>query len=615
MDAQSEPDSQPGQITPPQIEVFQSPPETQAEIHHKKPKQQKKTILLIVAALIALGAVGYWGYRQSKYSNSTVINSGSVNKVIPLKISSYQFFQTPEKLGNLDFFANTGEEFGYNCPNGNDTNTTGCPPNIEASDISYYQIGLTAAKQPIVVAAAPNIYEGGNTNNVAIENTPNHYEIIGQLEYDLGGSSSNQLEIASFRQGLSANVTLDTTDNIAPLQFPEKLSVGRASFALPNGNPAGYFIDGVPTIRTYGDLNAVSSSAIKQIGTDGIYSLYEVTALDQPTYQVEEIYASIKGVYAAAYSPVDSLNSIASAPAIAWTDSSGSTTNASTYDSGSTGCSSPLGYVITNGLDPNTLIQVGTGPSQQPIYELPTSSPLFSLYYNDNYSSGTYLSDSSLMNLTPAQFQADHAVIVAENGLGEYVVYTRNDMIIGGGCGKPVIYLYPSKPTEVNVLVGAVITKSDPLYQKYGWQDVMAYPNGNLVYRSQDYGSLFWEGTGLGVYPLIDSGTIVPIGQASSVIRQQLSEQGLNTNEINAFLAYWQPQLPSTPFVRLSWLNTAQMNQLAPLRITPKPDTLIRVFLDFAGVDKPYPITPQTFSAPARTGFTVVEWGGLLRNK
>jgi hypothetical protein len=51
-----------------------------------------------------------------------------------------------------------------------------------------------------------------------------------------------------------------------------------------------------------------------------------------------------------------------------------------------------------------------------------------------------------------------------------------------------------------------------------------------------------------------------------------------------------------------------------PLTITPTPDTQIRLFLDFEGLTTPIPLAPQMLSAPPRSGFTVVEWGGLLRN-
>ena len=47
-----------------------------------------------------------------------------------------------------------------------------------------------------------------------------------------------------------------------------------------------------------------------------------------------------------------------------------------------------------------------------------------------------------------------------------------------------------------------------------------------------------------------------------------------------------------------------------PLNITPKPDTLIRVMMNFKGVKSYKELEPQELIRPERIGFTVVEWGG-----
>ncbi|MBQ7875120.1 MAG: hypothetical protein IJ306_08215 [Oscillospiraceae bacterium] len=52
----------------------------------------------------------------------------------------------------------------------------------------------------------------------------------------------------------------------------------------------------------------------------------------------------------------------------------------------------------------------------------------------------------------------------------------------------------------------------------------------------------------------------------------------------------------------------------ARLEIDPKPDTLIRVFMAWKGLDEYIEVEPQEFSAPERTGFVAVEWGGAEVN-
>ena len=48
----------------------------------------------------------------------------------------------------------------------------------------------------------------------------------------------------------------------------------------------------------------------------------------------------------------------------------------------------------------------------------------------------------------------------------------------------------------------------------------------------------------------------------------------------------------------------------AVLTVDPAPDTEIRVFMAWQGLDKGMEIEAQTLTAPERQGFTLVEWGG-----
>jgi len=90
---------------------------------------------------------------------------------------------------------------------------------------------------------------------------------------------------------------------------------------------------------------------------------------------------------------------------------------------------------------------------------------------------------------------------------------------------------------------------------------------------------------------------------------------GLNDKEIADFNEFWLPKMPATPLVRLTWLGTKEMDELAPIAVWPKPDSSIRVFLDFQGLGSKEAITPQILPKYQRKGFTLVEWGGLLRSK
>jgi len=209
-------------------------------------------------------------------------------------------------------------------------------------------------------------------------------------------------------------------------------------------------------------------------------------------------------------------------------------------------------------------------------------------------------------------FASNFGINVWVDDLKTDVIYSNAKYLPQVECAKPVVYLYPQKQTAVKVLVGADIAKSDPPYGE-GW-NVIAKPSGEIISAGKVYPYLFWDGLGLGMYPAIKSGTVVERGQVEATIASQLKGVGLNQKEIADFLEFWAPKMPNSPYVRLTWFTNDELNKLAPLKVTPKPDSIIRVFLDFAGLDKPVSIAPQVLPSYDRSGFTVVEWGGLLRS-
>lgn len=250
------------------------------------------------------------------------------------------------------------------------------------------------------------------------------------------------------------------------------------------------------------------------------------------------------------------------------------------------------------------LTEAGKTKEGDIVYTVSKDDPITKMAY-DNYQLGREQVDSL------KEFSAKKPVFIWKDPLGDYIVLTGRDFKGMAECAKPVIYLYPTASQNVSVKVGANITKSEPIYQN-GWE-VFAWPSGKLKVAGKFYDSLFWDGRGLGEYPMIQAGFILKNEDLKSTIEKQLGELGLNGREIADFTDFWLAKMPNTPYVRLTWLGTQDMNKLAPLSISPSPDTLIRVFLDFEGLNEPINIRAQKLSAPVRHGFTVIEWGGLLR--
>ena len=48
-----------------------------------------------------------------------------------------------------------------------------------------------------------------------------------------------------------------------------------------------------------------------------------------------------------------------------------------------------------------------------------------------------------------------------------------------------------------------------------------------------------------------------------------------------------------------------------PLEVSPKPETTIRILMEFKSLDQEIEIKEQKLERVERKGYTVVEWGGI----
>jgi hypothetical protein len=233
----------------------------------------------------------------------------------------------------------------------------------------------------------------------------------------------------------------------------------------------------------------------------------------------------------------------------------------------------------------------------------------------DNYYPGfDEKTQKALPKITWQQFLAERPLIFWQAPFGKFIVFQNSKYAPVAEMGKPVIYLYPTKTTDVSVKVNPTggFIKTEPAYSN-GWK-VQAEPNGNL-YNYQDqknYPYLFWEGYALN-YQMSNEGFVVAKKDVNNFLREKLAIQGLNEKEINDFVEFWLARMQSDPYYFVTFVPQAEFDKMAPLTVSPRPDTVIRVFMDFKALEKPIQVKEQKFSTPQRTGFTVVEWGGELQ--
>ena len=179
---------------------------------------------------------------------------------------------------------------------------------------------------------------------------------------------------------------------------------------------------------------------------------------------------------------------------------------------------------------------------------------------------------------------------------------------------KPVIYLYPERPTDVSVKL-FYNGKLHSTYPRYGdgW-NVTAYPDGTIVNQADglEYSYLFWDGDSPMSFDF-SSGFLVKGSDTAGFLREKLAYMGLTPKEYNEFIVYWLPLMEKNAYNLVSFQGRSYTDN-AVLHITPEPDSVLRVFMAYQPMPYKINVPPQVIIPFERVGFTVVEWGGSEAN-
>ena len=299
-------------------------------------------------------------------------------------------------------------------------------------------------------------------------------------------------------------------------------------------------------------------------------------------------------------------------PNITWIDGVKNTLEYTFTDVGGCGSQNYLSIMSPNQVDPSVdLMEVGTNAFGDKIYMLkdPNHRLLKDIYDNQYFVyEGEKVSFQEFLNNRPVFFWRDP--------FGRLVKFQNNKFVPMAECGKPVIYLYPEHEQAVSVKLDPAggFSYTEPEYDQ-GW-NVSADPSGVLVNQADGkaYPYLFWEGRG-GLYPASDKGFVVARADVRAFLADKLTALGLNEKESADFMEFWEPRMRDFPYYFVTFYGNSVMDYLAPLTITPTPDTVIRVLMDFRPLSKPVSVEAYEIRTPDRRGFTVVEWGGVLRGR
>jgi len=180
---------------------------------------------------------------------------------------------------------------------------------------------------------------------------------------------------------------------------------------------------------------------------------------------------------------------------------------------------------------------------------------------------------------------------------------------------KPAIYLYPPnrEPVTVQIHPQGTLTYTLPTYPQNGW-NVIANPDGVINYGSSTYDYLYYEDELPDTsYSAPKDGYTVAYSNLSSFLPSLLEKLGLNSKERGQFDEYWLKVLPKSNYYFIGILPQTVLNNISPLTVSPTPQSVIRITLYFNPLDQNQTVQPPAIQSVERRGFTVVEWGGIVK--
>jgi hypothetical protein len=313
-------------------------------------------------------------------------------------------------------------------------------------------------------------------------------------------------------------------------------------------------------------------------------------------------------------------------PKVTWSDG---TANISPFTyNGMSGCGigTYADVIDFNNSDSNVkqsdLIEGGKANGGKTIYILADKNHAYlKKWYQENMDIvKNYDGDSGLpfkKTTTYDQFTSNHLVFFWQDSFGRWIRFINTDYVVSGGCGKPVIYLYPEKTENISVNITPTggMSASKPAYNQ-GW-NVTADPQSNITNLSdgKTYPYLFWEGRGDSIYQMPQKGFVTSKENLENLLNGKLALFGLNEKEISDFKEFWLPKMlaENKSYYFVTFVSRRVIDKLAPLEISPRPDTVIRVLMDYRGLDQYENVPGFSIPTPERKGFTAIEWGGVLK--
>ena len=206
---------------------------------------------------------------------------------------------------------------------------------------------------------------------------------------------------------------------------------------------------------------------------------------------------------------------------------------------------------------------------------------------------------------------------------------------------KPAIYLYPDKEQKVEIKLAKSIKylNTIPNYHK-GWV-VMAKPTGILydlqpqytdceklpfdkfgfeyskkACENNTYPYIFWDGVQITKpLPQKDVGFIVKKEEIEDFLNDSADALKMNKDEKAEFMSYWTNMMREKGYenFRVYFFQNEEVDDYLPIKVSPKPKSSNRVQIVINQAQEDEQIEPQELIPFIREGFTLVEWGGVIK--
>ena len=553
--------------------------EPRSDIPEPKIRFSGKNISLVLLGVVLLiGVSGAGGYFLYKKLNPVIIQQQiTQEKLSQPQVSDSILWNSPQEIPTLKLFEEN--EFSYSREEG----------------AKYYKVGKFIDGQykdgEIILVNAD--FEGPAFY-------PEFYRFVKQgRNLILLKKYSNDLYDSD---GLiKSKFSIDGTSTISSLEFP-------GSF---NGPQPGQNLEADAGVNAFFDPNS-----LKKVFTDkNLGDVYTTPVANYPStlsyiFSRHGFYIQAPDGTVRVYSLKIDFIGENNVPEITWDDGIKNKNEYTFTDIGGCGSKNYISVISSGEVNiADDLKAAGANSKGDAIYELKDKNHnLLKDYYNNKYQvfGGQKVSYEEFLANRPLFFWIDP--------FDRLIKFQNNKFISSAECAKPVIYLYPTETTKIAVKVEPKggLNYSEPNY-KNGWF-VQADPFGNIIELSsmKNYPYLFWEGRGA-IYEQPKKGFVVQREKVYTFLVEKLANSGLNKKETNDFLEFWGQKMKDSPYYFVTFLGNREMNQIAPLIINPKPDTVIRVLMDFTPLTSPINVKEYEILTPQRNGFTVVEWGGVLR--